>query len=150
VAPVAFLWLPLVEKLIPLSRYISILARQSPFEYGKDPLNRVLFSCNYDCRAVHPVTSFIHEIAKLLIDNGLGVATTTLFIGPQAEIPSGSGPYTTLKQTGGYASDFSHNTEYQNLGLQVIVTALDYDLGYARAKAIHALLNSPLTRDLVA
>jgi hypothetical protein len=137
----AFLWLSLVEKLIPLSRYISILARQSPFEFGKDPLNRVLFSCNYDCRAVHPVTSFIHEIAKLLIDNGLGVATTTLFIGSQPEIPSGSGPYTTLKQTGGFSPDESHDTKFLNLGLQVIVTSLDYDAGDARAKAIHTFLD---------
>lgn len=132
--------------------YIHILARQSPFEYGKDPLGRVLFSCNYDCRAVYPVTNFIHEMAKLVIDSGLGVLefnlngtvdedVSNLFIGPQFNIPSGDGPYTTLKQTGGFASDESHTSEYLNLGLQVIVVAQDYDLGDARAKAIHNLLN---------
>lgn len=123
------------------SYYISILARQSPFEYAKDPLNRVLFSCNYDCRARYPVTNFIHEMAKLISDAGLGTNIVDLFIGPQAEIPSEDGPYTTLKQTGGYAPDESHDTKNLNLGLQVIVTSADYDLGNTRAKAIHSLLD---------
>lgn len=124
-----------------MSYYIHILARQSPFEYGKDPLGRVLFSCNYDCRAAYPVANFINEMAKLIVDAGLGVGAVSLFIGPQAEIPSDAGPYTTLKQTGGFASDESHTSEYLNLGLQVIVVAQDYDAGDARAKAIHDLLN---------
>lgn len=123
------------------TRYIHILARQSPFEYGKDPLNRVLFSCNYDCRAIDPVANFIHEMAKLISDAGLGTDTVDLFIGPQVEIPSDTGPYTTLKQTGGFSPDESHDTKYLNLGLQVIVTALDYDLGDIKAKAIHSLLD---------
>lgn len=123
------------------SYYIHILARQSPFEYGKDPLNRVLFSCNYDCRARHPVTSFIHEMKKIIVDGGLGTSGTTLFIGPQAEIPSGDGPYTTLKQTGGFAPDEAHDTKNLNLGLQVIVTSADYDTGDVQAKAIHSLLD---------
>lgn len=123
------------------SYYIHILARQSPFEYGKDPLNRVLFSCNYDCRAVYPVTNFIHEMAKIISDNGLGTNIVDLFIGPQAEIPSDTGPYTTIRQTGGFAPEESHDTKILNLGLQVIVVAEDYDLGDSRAKAIHSLLD---------
>lgn len=124
-----------------MSYYIHILARQSPFEYGKDPLGRVLFSCNYDCRARHPVTSFIHEMVKLLVDNGLGVSGSTLFVGPQVNIPSGDGPYITLKQTGGFAPDESHDTKFLNLGLQTIITSLDYDLGDVKAKSIHSLLD---------
>lgn len=130
------------------SYYIHILARQSPFEYGKDPLGRVLFSCNYDCRARYPVTSFIHEMAKLITDAGLGVAGVDLFIGPQVEIPSGdvfgealSGPYITLRQTGGFAPDESHDTKILNLGLQTIITSLDYDEGDVKAKSIHSLLD---------
>lgn len=123
------------------SYYISILARQSPFEYGKDPLNRVLFSCNYDCRARYPIGSFIHGMAKYISDNGLGTIATNLFIGPQVEVPSGDGPYVTLKQTGGFAPDSSHNTKNLNLGLQVIVTSLDYDEGDLKAKSIHSLLD---------
>lgn len=124
-----------------MSYYIHILARQSPFEYGKDPLNRVLFSCNYDCRAVYPVTSFIREMAKLIVDAGLGTSGVNLFIGPQAEIPSDNGPYITLKQTGGFSADESHDTKYLNLGLQIITTALDYDQGDIKAKSIYALLD---------
>lgn len=123
------------------SYYIQILARQSPFEYGKDPLNRVLFSCNYDCRAVYPVSSFIREMVKLLVENSLGVSGTNLFIGPLVEVPSGDGPYITLKQTGGFAPDESHNTKYENLGLQVIVVASDYDEGDIKAKSIYRLLD---------
>ncbi len=124
-----------------MSYYIHILARQSPFEYGRDPLNRALFSCNYDCRGRHPVANFIHEMEKYIVDNGLGISGTNLFIGLQAEIPSSDGPYITLKQTGGFAPDSSHNTKNLNLGLQVIVTSADYDAGDAKAKAIHALLD---------
>lgn len=135
-----------------MSYYIHILARQSPFEYGKDPLNRVLFSCNYDCRARYPVTSFIHEMRKVIIDAGLAVlelnpngtvneSVSNIFLSPQFDIPSGDGPYITLKQTGGFSPDESHNTKYLNLGLQVIVIALDYDLGDAKAMAIHSLLD---------
>ena len=123
------------------SYYISILARQSPFEYGKDPLNRVLFSCNYDCRARYPIGNFIHGMAKYISDNGLGTIATNLFIGPQVEVPSGDGPYVTLKQTSGFAPDSSHNTKNLNLGLQVIVTSLDYDEGDLKAKSIHSLLD---------
>ena len=123
------------------SYYIHILARQSPFEYGKDPLNRVLFSCNYDCRAVYPVASFIREMAKLITDASLASSGVDLFIGPQAEIPSGEGPYVTLKQTGGFSADESHNTKYLNFGLQTIITALDYDQGDIKAKSIYALLD---------
>lgn len=123
------------------SYYIQILARQSPFEYGKDPLGRVLFSCNYDCRAVYPVGNFINGMVSLLSDNGLGVGGSNLFYGPQVEVPSGEGPYITLKQTGGFAPDESHNTKYENLGLQVIVVASDYDLGDTKAKSIHRFLD---------
>ena len=136
----------------PMSYYIHILARQSPFEYGKDPLNRVLFSCNFDCRAVYPVASFIREMSKLIIDAGLGVLefnpngtvnenTSNLFFSQQFNIPSGDGPYTILKQTGGFAPDESHNTKIENLGLQVVVLASDYDQGDVRAKAVYRLLD---------
>lgn len=135
------IWPPGVEELKQLSYYIHILARQSPFEYGKDPLNRVLFSCNYDCRAVYPVASFIREMAKLITDASLALSGVDLFIGPQAEIPSGDGPYITLKQTGGFSPDESHDTKFLNLGLQIITTSLDYDEGDNKAKLIHELLD---------
>ena len=89
-------------------------------------------------------------MAKLITDAGLALSGVNLFIGPQAEIPSGDGPYITLKQTGGFASDESHDSEYPNLGLQVIVVALDYDEGDLKAKAIHTVLNKKRSFDVTA
>lgn len=144
-----------------MSYYISILSIQYPFDIGKDSQDRQMVSCNYQVRAVHPVTKFEREMVKLLTVAGLGTysdtndAGTSIRIGSSASIPDGDGPIIWLINTGGRSPDEAHGTlsspgtKYLNLTFQVIVRASDPEAARAKANAIHDLFDGKRSFEVV-
>ena len=127
-----------------MSTYIEILSVQSPFDIGFDDNKRVMFSCNYDVMAVAPVTDFEREIGKLINNAGLGTFATDMFIGLEAILPTGDGPYVTIVNTGGIEPENTHNTSghtYEHLSCQIVCRAKTYDAADTRALAIWRLLD---------
>ena len=115
---------------------------QHPFPLDSvDSQHRVMFSCNFTCRAVYPVSNFEREMAKVITDNSLAILGTNLWYGPQVSIPDGDGPYIQLSSTGGRSSDWSHTSKYENLSFQVLVRGSDYDVTKTKIHNIYTLFN---------
>lgn len=132
------------------TRYLEILAVQSPFPIGEDDNSRVVFSANYRSRAAYPVSTFEEDIYSFLYSlNLIGGLGNTTFIGPRGVIPNtGPGPYTEIIRTSGTSPDETHNGDkYENLTLQIIVRAQTYTLARNTSLAIWRALDGQ--RDLV-
>lgn len=71
--------------------------------------------------------AFLNEIAALLIERGVGTLNVNIFKGSSAVIPTGSGPYLSIINTGGRTSAKTHNgTATQRPSAQIRVRADDY------------------------
>lgn len=122
-------------------RYVQVIKNQEPFPYGLDQSGRTLFSCNFSVTAA--VTGeFVEEDAAWLVESeGLGVRGVDLFIGPNAKIPGGAGPFTLLLKGGGTSPLETHNEDnYPRPALQVIVRGGDYQATRERIESIANLL----------
>jgi hypothetical protein len=124
------------------TRYLEILARQRPFPFDVDDNDRVLFSCNYDALAAAPVTAFEDEIMKLISNAGLGTFGVDSFIGPDAVVPTGDGPYINIIDTGGLDPMETHNgSTYERLSVQIVVRATNFTAARTRALAVWRTLD---------
>lgn len=120
-----------------MTRYLEIVADQDPFPAGVDTNSRTMFACNYSCMAANPVAKFEEEIARILFDAGLLVLGTNCWIGPDARVPAGDGPFITLINTGGTSPIETHNGDkYRRMSIQIVVRALTYQVARTRARAI--------------
>ena len=86
---------------------------------------------------------FSADVAALLVSNGIGVltpaASRTIFRGTLVKIPTGPGPYISLRDTGGSGPDKIQNKRSSNIeypAAQINVRAADPDAAYAKAKQI--------------
>lgn len=80
--------------------------------------------------------SFLDEIATKPVADGVGILGTSLFLSSASVIPAGTGPYTTISETGGIAPTRTQNRSgaaTQRPTGQVLVRASTYPI--ARAKA---------------
>ena len=119
-----------------MSRYLWIRALQSPFAFAVDENNRTMISFNIEALAAGPVTFWEKEVAQILVDAGHATVGTDLFIGPAAQIPTGSGPYIHILNTGGEAPSATHNgDEYESLSAQITVRASSASTARTRALA---------------
>lgn len=116
------------------TRYVEILANQSdPEPIGTDENNRHMFSCNYRAMSAGVASTFEQDIASRIG----GVLAVDTFIGPNAVVPVGDGPYTELINTGGVSPLETHNgSKYPRLSIQVVVRARTYVAAQTRARAI--------------
>ena len=102
-----------------------------------DDLKREMWSCNFTAYARAPVDKWEEEILRLITDASLGTFGTDTFIGPDAPIPNGDGPYTTINDTGGSEPDETHDAmEYERLSVQIVVRGKNYVTTRTRALAI--------------
>lgn len=126
---------------MPTTRIIELLAQQAPFSYGEDANGRALFACNF-LGIADTLTAIEDVVIKLIVDAGLGVAGTSLFIGPIATVPDADTPIVTVTMTSGMRPDITHDANrYESLSFQVAVRARDYLVGKARANDIYLLLD---------
>jgi hypothetical protein len=84
---------------------------------------------------------FLDEIADRIVSQGAGVIGQNLFLSTKASIPSGSGPYTTLIESGGTTSRRTHNgTATQRPSAQIVVRASTYPIARAQAVLVYEAL----------
>lgn len=127
------------------TRIIELSAQQVPFPYGQDANNRVLIACNYLGR-VDTAAAGVKVPLKMIVDAGLGVEGTSLFVGPTGVVPDVDTPIVTVTMTSGMRSWETHNlSKYPSLSFQVMVRARDYVDAEARAQAIFDAIDG--TRD---
>jgi hypothetical protein len=87
---------------------------------------------------------FLTEVSQRLVDQGVGALGTTIFVGSASVIPTGSGPYLTVSETGG-----SPPTRIQNQSsaatqcptAQVLVRALTEQAARAMISAAYVALD---------
>lgn len=135
-----------------MSRYLSVVSTQAPFDVGPDANNRPQVSCNYECHGAGPLTDFEGEVLRLIIDAGLGVLGTTLFKGRAAVLPtSGDGPFVQLITTSGNPTLQTHNdNRYERPTFQILVRAKTYSSAMSRALAVWRLLDGQHNISVVA
>lgn len=126
---------------MPTTQIIELLAQQAPFPMGEDRNSRALFACNF-LGTVDTLAAAEQVIIKMIVDAGLGVAGTSLFIGPTATVPDVDTPIVTVTMTSGVMPRITHNTDrYESLSFQVAVRARSYVTGKDRIHAIYLLLD---------
>lgn len=84
------------------------------------------------------------DLAVLIVGAGLGVAGSTLFIGPKAQVPTTSRLSVSLVPYGGLPPERTQNSvavpAYQRPSVQILVRGDDYAEVEARSRAIYLLL----------
>lgn len=71
----------------------------------------------------------LDEIADRLVAQGVGVKGSNIFLGSNANIPSGDGPYLSLTETGGTGSRRTHNgTAVAQPTVQLLCRARSYSV----------------------
>jgi hypothetical protein len=131
--------------------YREILAIQSPFDIGPDDTQRARFSVNFDAVATAPSTDFEREIGRIISDAGLGTFGTDMFIGTEGFVPTGTGPYVQIINTGGGPPEDIHNGgSYEHLSCQIVIRAAHYDDARNRALAIWRELDGTRNSTVVA
>ena len=131
-----------------MSYYLEILAVQRPFPIGIDEENdNVMFSVNFEATARATVDQWEEELVKVLSGASLATLGTDTFIGPQATVPTGTGPYLLINDTGGSGPLESHSGDtYEQLSAQIIIRASTYTAARTRAlavwRALHGVRNT--------
>jgi hypothetical protein len=87
---------------------------------------------------------FLDEIAAYLATQGVGIVGSSIFLGSKAVIPSGSGPYMSLTETGGTAPTRIHNVpgaHTQRPTAQIMARGTSYKTTRAMIKAAYDALD---------
>lgn len=137
----------------PGTFYLQILASTCPLDISPDPQGRATFSINYSCVALGPSINLEKEMAQLLVDEGLGVRGSTIFIGrlvtlpdvdPRAESDTSYDiPLVQIINTGGSGTQNSHDgITNELLSFQVLVRAVDYNIARSRAFSVWRTLDN--------
>jgi minor capsid protein len=88
--------------------------------------------------------SFLDEVAAYLVAQNVGVLGTNIFLGSRAVIPTGSGPFLSLIETGGTEATRVHNIagpSTQRPTAQLLVRAGSYQAARTMSKAAYTVLN---------
>lgn len=87
---------------------------------------------------------FVEDIAKLLTDAGVGVLGTNIFFSTRASIPTGTGPYISLIETGGLPPLRVQNRRtrpaYQRPAAQIITRATNYVIARDKALSVYNIV----------
>jgi len=84
---------------------------------------------------------FLDEIAARLQSQGVGTLNTSIFLSSAAKIPAGTGPYLSIKETGGTRSaKTQNNTGTQKPSAQLLARAQAYPIARAMLKAAYEAL----------
>lgn len=120
--------------------YRELEPQQEPFDGGVDDLGRARVVFNI--RAVkEPSATFLQELVKLLVDEGVGTFNTNIFASSASQMPAGDGPFLTLYSTGGMTPERTHNSvsrpAYVRPSAQVVVRARSYVTALTMAQAAY-------------
>jgi len=106
--------------------YLNLSPLQEPFDLGElDDAGRAQCAFNLLARK-RPSGTFLQELIQALEDAGVGIEGTNIFGTSAAVIPTGPGPFLSIRPTGGMAPEGTHNDgagAYRRPGVQVLVRA---------------------------
>ena len=130
-----------------MTTYLEILGPR-PFENGVDDNDRIQFTMNFEGKAGGPVGQWAYDLQKILADAGLSTinpaASRDTWIGPEATLGTGDGPYIRIVETGSVLSEESHTpsaSEIENLSAQITVSAQSRSAAETRALAVWRAIN---------
>lgn len=124
--------------------YLDIQDQQPPFDSGVlDGQSRAMWTFNI-VATKQPSATFLLELVKLLVSNGVGVYGTNIFISSKAVIPPGDGPYLQINATGGAVGIRTQNDvsgpSYERPSAQITVRAASAAAAEAMCRAAYAVL----------
>lgn len=128
--------------------YLDLQDEQLPFEMPEDPQGRTVYVFNVLARKV-PSETYLEEMSQYLTTHGV---TAQIFIGGQTDIPTGDGPFITLRQTGGVRGDHvqgSVTSKIERPGAQVSVRAKSPRSTKSLAHTVHKLLSEIRNKELI-
>lgn len=126
-----------------MTYYLSLEPLQEPFDLGElDGAGRV--QCEFNVLATRrPSAAFPQELIAILEAAGVGLEGTDIFATSAASIPTGAGPYLSIRPTGGTGPIGTHNAgagAYRRPGAQFIVRASTWAAAEAMAQAAYDAL----------
>jgi len=134
-----------------MSRWLSIMLLQEPFDMGLDPLGRGRCGFNFIVEKT-PSDTFMAETFSILVAANVGVVGTNIFGSTAVAIPEGDGPYLLMIETGGPGGVRIHNQippAYQRPGAQIVARAKKYanarTMAVAAYNALSTVCNRPVT-----
>jgi hypothetical protein len=98
-----------------------------------------------------PSTTYVLELVAILVAAGVGVANVSIFGTSASAIPSGDGPYLSIRPTAGTAPTGTHNDgtgAYRNPSAQILVTAKTWTAAEAMAQAAYSALIAVRNRNV--
>jgi len=122
--------------------YLNLSPLQEPFDVGLDEAGRAQCGFNIVARK-RPSGTFVQELLAVLEAAGVGTEKANLFGTSAATIPSGAGPFLSIRPTGGVAPEGTHNHgigAYRRPGAQILVRAETYAAAEGMALAAYAAL----------
>jgi len=124
------------------TRYLEIIALQSPISIGNDVNDRAMLSFNVLSKHVGSPVAFGKEICKLIQNASLATLGTDMFYGSKSQLPTTAGPFISVSPTGGLSPEQTHNGDkLSRPSAQIIVRAVSWTIAEDKANAIHALLD---------
>lgn len=135
-----------------MTQYLGIDPVQVPFDLGLDDAGRSMVVFNVNAMCEH-TTTFLEEIASVLVDAGVGTLGVNIFATSDATIPSGNGPYLSIIETPGAPPLHIHNQRVpaglEQPAAQIVVRSNNYGpartMAWAAYSALLAVINEPVT-----
>jgi hypothetical protein len=123
--------------------YRDIQPLQEPFDVG-DVDEQGRSQCAFNVLVTkRPSGSFVQELIAILVAAGVGVANESIFGTSGSAIPSGRGPYLSVRPTGGSSPAGTHNdgvSAYRRPAAQIIVRASSWPAAEGMAQAAYSAL----------
>ncbi len=130
-----------------MTNYLEILGPR-PFENGVDDNDRIQFTMNFQGMGQGPVGQWAYDLQKILADAGLSAinpsSSRDTWIGLEATLANGDGPYIRISETGDVLSEESHNSdssEIEHLSAQITISAQSRSVAETRALAVWRAIN---------
>lgn len=132
--------------------YLDLSPLQEPFDVGLDEAGRAQCGFNVVARK-RPSGMWVQELIAVLVGAQVGVEKVNVFATSAATIPTGDGPYLSIRPTGGAAPEGTHNdgaAAYRRPGAQVLVRAKSWVAAEAMAIKAYDALVAVRNRQVVA
>lgn len=131
--------------------YLDIRASSDILDLGLDGADRQMFAFNIIATS-RSSDDFEKELVSVLVDAAVGTLGTNLFAMSKAEIPTGAGPYTSIRATGGPTPLATQEspTAYRRRTAQVVARATNSLTARAKIEAAFDALTAIANQELTA
>ena len=134
-----------------MSFYQRIAEMQDLFDAGTDDEDRATIIFNIMALRT-PSDTFLEELVKILVTAGVGAYGVNIHTTSQHAVPSGDGPFLSIRETGGPRGIYDHNTvgpAFSRSTALITVRASTYAAARTMARAAYdalvAVTNTTIT-----